>query len=358
MNAVAEGEADAPSKPVILHLVGGDFALGGLMSFVRDITREPLPGFDQFVWKYRKYPRENSAIVSLGWSKNAERSIPGDVMGAVLDVIPLYFWLRKRRVMIFHAHSRLGLLLSAIVGLVRSIPVISTVHAQRRHTGMYRVLWRLTGATVVFNSRATCLHYGYAPDAAHILTPTIRWPGPPQAGGGRFVVSSHIVRLKNIHLIVTAFLEMAQDGQSLHIYGFSPDVPEPDYQEEIARLAKPHPNIRLHQWNPQWADSLCEDDIFVHAAEGEAFGIVMLEAYSRGCRMVVPMGTFLEDLPCAGVFRSPPDSSDLAKTMAEAFAFPTSVNLWQQRQPMASQFSINDTRQAHIEIYKAKIHEN
>jgi glycosyltransferase involved in cell wall biosynthesis len=355
MKGLAEGNAGPSSKPVILHLVGGDNAQGGVMSYVRAITREPLPGFEQFVWKHRRYPPENENTLALGWSKTLDRSIAGDFLGAVLDIMPLYLWLRKRNLVIVHAHSRMGTILSAFTRVLRPVPIVSHAHAQWRRTRIYRLLWRLTHATVVFNSRMTCLHFGFPPETSHILPPTIQWPAMPPAGKGRFVASSQIVRLKNVDLIVKAFLQMAQEGQSLHIYGFSPTPPDPDYQEEIVRLAKGHSAICLHQWDPHWTDSLCNGDIFVHASDREAFGIVMLEAYARGCRMVVPCGTFLDELPPSGVFQSALNAPALARAMTAAVAFPCSSDLWRERQTVARQFSLEKTRQELSEIYRAII---
>jgi glycosyltransferase involved in cell wall biosynthesis len=355
MPVFAEAKAEPSSKLVILHLVGGDNANGGVMSYVRALTRQPLPGFEQFVWKHREYPPENENTLPLGWSKTLDRRIFEDVIGAVLDVIPLYRWLRKRNPVIINAHTKMGTFLSAFIRMIRPVPIVIHAHAQWRRTTIHRFLWRLTHATVIFNSRATCLHFGYPPETSHIHPPTIEWPAAPPTGNGRFVAASNIQHWKNIHLIIEAFLRMAREGQSLHIYGFSPTALESGYQDEIVRMAKPHSNICLHQWDPHWTDSLCRDDIFVHAALREPFGIVMLEAYARGCRMVVPCGTFLDELPSSGIFRSALNSPALAQAMAAAFASPCSSDLWRERQAASHLFSLEETRQKLSEIYHAKI---
>jgi glycosyltransferase involved in cell wall biosynthesis len=355
MNAFVEGDAGRSSKPVILHLVGGDYALGGLMSFVREICGEPLPGFDQFVWKHRKYPIENSTTVSRGWSRNVDRSAAEDLVGAVLDLIPLYFWLRRRKPLLILAHTRMGVMLSVFPCLLFRRPVVVYVHAQNRNTSLYRFLWRMTRATVVFNSRPTCRHFGYDLKTSHIIPPPILWPSAQTEGSGKFVASSQIVRWKNVHLIIAAFLRMAKEGRSLHIYGFSANPPEPDYQDEIVRLAKPHSNICLHQWDPSWTDSLGVSDIFVHAAEKEPFGIVLLEAYARGCRMAAPQGTFLDELPSSGVFKSAASVDDLAQAMTEACNFPVPNDLWRQRKEVAHLFSLANARQELSKIYRAKL---
>ncbi len=355
MNPLVEGDAGTSSKPVVLHLVGGDYALGGLMSFVRDITREPLPGFDQFVWKHRSYPVENSGTVSLGWSRNVDRTKTKDVIGAALDLIPLCLWLRKHKPFVVLAHTRMGTILSMLLSFVTQAPVVVYVHARYRNTSFYKHLWRRMRATVVFNSGPTCLHFGFEPKTSHIIPPPIQWPSEPSDGNGKFVSSSQILRWKNVHLIIAAFLRMAREGQSLHIYGFSSEPAEPDYHAEIVRLAKPHSNIHLHQWARAWTDSLGSSDIFVHAAENEPFGNVLLEAYARGCRMAVPQRTFLDELPSSGVFSSAASAESLAQAMTGARDFPVPNDLWRQRKEVAHQFSLENARQELSKIYRAKL---
>jgi len=358
MKPASEGKAGPSSSTQVLHLVGGLNPRGGLMSYVRSITQERLPGFEQFVWKHRQYPPENDHNVCLGWSKKVDLAITDDIVGAILDLIPLYLWLRKRKGIIVHAHTRMGTILSALISVVRCVPVVVYTHARWRQTACHRLMWRVTRATVIFNSRMTCLHFGFVPEKSHILPPTIQWPAMPPKGTPRFVASSQILRWKNVHLVVEAFLQMAQETQSLHIYGFSKDPPEPDYQDEIVRLARPHANICLHPWDSNWTNSLCGTDIFVHAAIGEPFGIVLLEAYARGCRIVAPHGTFLDELPSAGVFQSVLNSSALAQAMSAAVASPCSNDLWRERQSVAPQFSIENTMEKLAEIYRAKLRSN
>jgi glycosyltransferase involved in cell wall biosynthesis len=354
MKSDREDSGGPSSKPVVLHLVGGDKAQGGLMSYVRAITREPLPGFNQFVWMRRDYPPENESTLCLGRAKNVDMQIVQDVFGAMLDLVPLYLWLRKQNQVILYAHTRMGTLLSALMRVIRPLPVIVYTHACWRQTSWHRLLWRWIGATVIFNSRFSCLHFGSSPHDSHIMPPAIQWPAAPSTGSARFVSSSQILRWKNVHLIIEAFLQMAQEGQSLHVYGFLADTPpEPEYQNEVIGLARGHSSICMNQWDTRWTNSLRAEDVFVHAADKEPFGIVLLEAYARGCRMVVPRGTFLDELPSEGVFKSDLNSRALAHAMADAVASPNSVDLWQLRQTAARQFSLEATRRKLSEIYQA-----
>jgi glycosyltransferase involved in cell wall biosynthesis len=104
-------------------------------------------------------------------------------------------------------------------------------------------------------------------------------------------------------------------------------------------MAKQNPRIYLHKWDEQWTDHLGYSDIFIHAGM-ESFGIVMLEAFAKGCRMVVPRFTFLDDLPHVGIFFADLTPESLAKSLAQANARTPPFDLWESRRVFKKQFSI------------------
>jgi glycosyltransferase involved in cell wall biosynthesis len=225
-------------------------------------------------------------------------------------------------------------------------PVLVHVHSLGRKKFLNRLVWRLARATVIFNSRLTCRHFGQALEMAHIHTPTIRWPSRPEPGEGRLVACGAIQAIKNIHLIIEAF-NAAGDGapQTLHIYGLSPDPFEPHYQERIIALAKENPRIFLHNWDERWSEHLGYTDLFIHASRLESFGIVMLEAFAKGCRMVVPHDTFLDDLTQEGVYCADLTAESLAMAVRRASSFKQPSSLWETRRIFEKQFAIETTRE-------------
>jgi glycosyltransferase involved in cell wall biosynthesis len=176
--------------------------------------------------------------------------------------------------------------------------------------------------------------------------PTIQWPNRPEPGNGRLVACGAFLPIKNIHLIIEAFdVAGGAAPQTLHIYGLSPEPLDAGYQEQIIELAGKNPRVFLHNWDESWLDQLGFDDIFIHASRLESFGIVMLEAFARGCRMVVPHDTFLDDLSQEGIFRSDLTVESLAKAVKHANAERSLPSLWEARRAFEKQFAVETTRQ-------------
>ena len=341
MSLVPEGLEGAPSKYVLLHLIGGDKTQGGMLNYVRQLIGEDLPGFEQRVWKYKGYAPESEKFLCLGRAKSLDFNMFGDLKGAALDFLPLWRWLRKNPRTILYAHNRPNAILAAIMHHVYGIPVLIHVHTLGRKKKMNRLVWRLAQATVIYNSTLSCRHFGQSTETAHIHMPAIRWPERPNPGEGRLVACGAITQAKNIDLIINAFNEAGEAAPpELHIYGLSSNPFEPNYQQRIVEMAGRNPRIHLHEWDERWTDGLGYNDVFIHACSVESFGMVMLEAFARGCRMVVPHDTFLSDLSHEGVFFADLTAESLASGLRQANAYRPTPALWDSRRSYEGQFSI------------------
>jgi glycosyltransferase involved in cell wall biosynthesis len=286
-------------------------------------------------------------------------SILGDLGGASLDFLPLYHWLRKNRNAVLYAHNRPNAILGAVMRHIFGVPVLVHVHTLGRKKALNRLLWRMAQATVIFNSTLSCRHFDQAIETAHVHMPTIRWPDRPDPGGGRLVACSAIQQVKNIDLIIDAFNAAGEAApRTLHIYGLSADPFEPAYQQRIIEMARQNPRIFLHDWDERWTDHLGHDDIFIHARFEEPFGIVMLEAFAKGCRMVVPSDTFLNDLSHEGVFFADLTVESLAKNLGRANAYAPPTSLWESRRVFQKQFSIESTCERLHAVLCAVINDN
>jgi glycosyltransferase involved in cell wall biosynthesis len=346
MKVLAEGEAGASPRPVLLHLVGGGNSRGGVMSYVRQLLKMDVEGFQQCVWKRIDYPAENDSYVCQGRADTTDVTILADIKGAFLDFLPLYRWIGTHSNTVLYSHSRVGTLLCPLMSLFRNCPVIIHVHLRSRQTGLHRLLWRMAKAIVIFNSSGTCRHFGLAPETAHIHMPTIQWPNRSQPGEGRLVACGAFLPIKNFHLIIEAFDATGETTpKTLHIYGLSHEPVDPAYQRRIIEMAGKNPRICLHEWDGSWSDHLGYNDVFIHASRLESFGIVMLEAFAKGCRMVVPHDTFLDDLSTDGIFRADLTADSLAKAAKLANSYRPPSNLWEARRIFEKQFSIERTRQ-------------
>ena len=337
---------DTFSKPVLLHLVGGNKTQGGMLSYARQLVSCELPGFEQRIWKYRGYRPENDKFICLGWAKTVDVSLFTDLRSVALDFWPLYRWLRKNPATVLYAHNRPNSILAAVLRGICMAPVLAHVHTLGRRKDLYQRVWHMAGATVIYNSKLTCRYFGDSVETAHIQEPSIQWPKRPISGEGRLVACGAIQEFKNFDLIIDAFnLAGEAAPRSLHIYGLSSEPFEPAYQQRIIDKAKQNPRIHLHPWDERWTDQLQYEDIFIHARDKEPFGIVMLEAFAKGCRMVVPRPTFLDDLSHDGIFFAELTPESLAERMAQAKSYMPRQNLWEARRVFENRYSIQSNIQ-------------
>src|SRR5215813_2419945 len=349
----------------ILHVVGGVDHRGGLMSVVVGLASASSPQVHCLVWKHREFQPAPGPVhyVCGGLTRYPFRSLIGDLLGSVREVLPLWAWVRRNPGAILHAHTRLGHFASALVSRLTGSPLILHFHALSRRTWVYHALRRWARAEIVFNSRKTYERFGWRLDAPLIVMPPITWPTapPPRSSGPvRFVMAGAFVRLKNLHLVLEAFKRLAEDNPTIEllIYGISPAAMEPAYQGKMISAAQACERVTLAPYDPQWSTHLTENDIFVHAAALESFGIVILEAFARGCRVVVPRGTFVDDLPDAharsvGVHRVEElDVLGFSEAMKQAMQIqaPSDV-LWKQRKSYEELFSYETALERLLPLY-------
>jgi glycosyltransferase involved in cell wall biosynthesis len=352
----------------VLHVVGGADARGGVMSFVASIAGEDQDGVENFIWKHRdfKVPAKAGHYVCEGKTRKTDRSLPSDLLGALKEVLPLCRWTRRQARPLLYAHSRLGIFASSIASVFTKTPLLIHLHALARRSALYSILWRLARAQPIFNSSMTCRHYGGDPARSLIVMPPLQWPKPAaerKNGPIRFVASGAFVRGKHFDVLVAAFKELQQGSMAaeLHIYGLASDPADPACQDEILEHAQGNPAIHLHKWDPHWAEHLASTDVFVHLGLPEAFGMVILEAFARGCRLVVMHETFLNDLQppldSAAILRVKNLSvAEVMRQMRQASAaIPPASNLWELRRAASPLFSIEESRAKLARIYRAQM---
>jgi glycosyltransferase involved in cell wall biosynthesis len=113
----------------------------------------------------------------------------------------------------------------------------------------------------------------------------------------------------------------------------------------------------LHKWDEHWAEHLAATDIFVHLGQPESFGMVILEAFARGCKLIVLPDTFLDDLPPpsgkSGVFRLDELTVDsVVKEMERAMFDPRQASdFWELRSKVSVLFSAEGARTKLARIY-------
>jgi glycosyltransferase involved in cell wall biosynthesis len=327
----------------VLHVLGGTKLEGGTASVVSRLARLQLEGVTQRIWVHREFvPTEAGHFVRAGLATQVNGSVFHDALAGWSEARALSTWLKRAGRVVLHAHSRVGMVAASLAGRWQRAPVVLHCHFLPARPWIYHRLQRHCAAKLIFNSHKTCRHFGAVPENSFVLFPDVEWPAaPPQPRGGklRFVAAGAFVSGKHLDVLVAAFRQWRAGGMDaeLALFGHSPTPTNPEHQRAIEAACAGDPAITLHPWSADWAQSLAAGDIFVHLGEPEAFGLVILEAFARGCRLVVLPQTFLDELPAphgqTGVFRATAlDEQSVTAALAQVARPGARVeNLWAQR---------------------------
>jgi len=289
-----------------------------------------------------------------------------DVRAALLEIGPLWTWAKEHQWLVIHAHSRSGICAASVGIWLTDVTVVFHMHTLAGQPWIYRLLRRLARAGIVYNSRKTCVHFGDDPQTASILMPGITWPEKPAAkrdGVPRFVGSGAIVPDKHFDVLVEAFRQLQAEGiiVELEIFGLSDTPSDAVHQRQIVQACRGDAEIHLRNWTSDWSSEFAEDDIFIHLGQPESFGIVILEAFARGCRLIVLRDTFLDHLPPPlnerGILRLETLSTNsLSQQMKLAITkVDSEPNLWDLRSAVRNIFLNESTAARLAPIYQALI---
>ena len=353
-------------RTAVCHVVGGLADHGGTWNFVCAVAAAGArEGVDHVLWMHRDYQPKDAALkcVCAGSLKRVNLNLRNDFLGAASEARALGRWLRSQPDVLLHAHTRPGILAASWVCRRSRRPLLIHIHSLHRRQWFYELLRRISGATFIFNSPRTCRHFGHDPRTSRFVTPPVRWPSePPEAssGGPHFVAASTFYPSKNLHLVLAAFnrLKVRHPAATLDIYGMTSGEAERPYVEFMKQQAGRSPGVRLLAYDRRWYDHLRQSDIFVHVAEVESFGIVVLEALARGCRLVLTHGTLVDDLPephgSEGIFEvRTVEVEGVAEAMERAAAQDFQPgSLWNSRMKLRESFSVEEARAKLDQIYR------
>ncbi|MGE4180830.1 MAG: glycosyltransferase family 4 protein [Limisphaerales bacterium] len=296
-----ESESKAPR---VLHVVSGLAAQGGVMSFAETAAGLGIEGGDQAIWKHRDFGgRDGLAWVRAGVATATDLGMRHDLVAGLREALALRKWVAGRRRAgehwVLHAHSRVGALAAVIAGRSLGCPTVVHLHKISGQPWIYRALVRWGRARWAFNSQRTRRHHGIAEGDAVVVYPPVRWPEAPAGDGpGRWFAAGAFVRVKQFDRLIRAVGLLRREGweKPLEVFGRSDPPVDPAHDSELERLATATPGVHLRGYSSTWGSALRGEDVFVHPADLEAYGIVVLEAFARGCRVVVPPENILGEV--------------------------------------------------------------
>lgn len=341
----------------VLHVVSGLASQGGVMAFAETASGLELDGMRQAVWKHRDFQgREGVEWMREGVAEATDLGMRHDLMAGLREGTVLRRWLKARMAAgeswILHAHSRVGALAAVWAARGVGCPVLVHLHKLSGQPWIYRGLVRWGRAGWVFNSQRTRRHHGIAEGRATVVYPPVRWQDAPAGGGaGRWFAAGAYVRVKQFDRLIGAVGLLRREGWDwpLEIYGRSDPPVDPGHDRELELAASRTAGVFLRGYCGDWASALRGDDIFVHPADREAYGIVVLEAFARGCRVVVPPESILQEVAgglgaADGVVSATSTSPEgLAAAMREAHGVGGEAEgRWRRRREVARRVSVEE----------------
>ena len=335
----------------VLHVVGGTYNWGGTYTAVLSLARCAVARRRHALWMHRDIVRDGAKgeIVREGVIRLPHGGLLHDAIAGLRETPALLRHIRAHGPMILHAHTRVGIVAACLAGRITGAPLLVHMHYLASHPSLYRRLWRMGRARIVFNSARTCVHFGCDPVRNAVIHPSIVWPSPAPAEFGarsRLVCAGAYVRLKGFDRVAEAAGVLDASGQPVQtvLFGCRQPALDPACDRRLHRLAAAIPSVMLAPWADDWSANLRAADIFVHPAAVESFGVAVLEAFARGIRLILGAGTLVDDLPepqrSCSVFRlSDPSVNAVVQRVHEALRERVdSEKLWRLRRTVADRF--------------------
>jgi glycosyltransferase involved in cell wall biosynthesis/GT2 family glycosyltransferase len=177
---------------------------------------------------------------------------------------------------------------------------------------------------------------------------------PPASRPVRFATLGSVMPHKGVHVAVAAFRDVAPERATLDVWGDARIQPE--YQDELRRLASPAVRFRGPFAEAQRAEVLGALDVLIAPSLGlESFGLAVREAQARGVPVVASRRGALVDAIVPGVdgeLFEPGDSAALAVLVGRLADHPETVDAWRRALPAVKRM---DEHAREIEAVYARI---
>ncbi|WP_309398204.1 glycosyltransferase family 4 protein [Cerasicoccus maritimus] len=324
--------------PTVLHFVGSGWDVGGTLSYIRSVTRQNgarnilivQEGFEQ-----TRHPHMKLLRISKGDYSRLLSPM------AIWDSLKQVAWLRRKLVrrhnLIFHGHSRGGVLLGIILSLLGHQRVVVTVHLNNPQRWFYRLGHAVMRDRMIFLCPSMKRYYGLPAEnwrdcIPGSVPPSLRRPGktiPPFFGpetertltiGGCGI----IVDWKRWEIILEALgwlpTEIRRRVKFIHIGDPLDENISQDYSQLLRDLVHEHHLHEIVEWRGHQNDVkafFSEIDLLVHPAENEPFGLAVVESLFAGVPVIASDTVGAADLfaPPENGLKFPTNNSRALATM-------------------------------------------
>jgi len=291
----------------ILHLVGQRVDAGGILSVIRCLHQAgPAAGIDHTVWIHRDYAETRVPALDYRRTGFIASDSPSHIaifFSSALAFFSLRKLLRQESFDVIHAHTRGGLIVALLAGLLLGRRVLFTNHSYASRAWFYRWAARRDWMTTVVLNPNMAAHYGLevGPPGCSIIfsgcadrflqepLTANAWPSPDPLAKLKLVGMGTLVRWKCWHHPVTALARLPAGLKArveFHLWG--PEQGDADsqaYVAELRELIEQHglqETVLLRGVTNQVTDALRDGYFVVVASENEPCSVSLMEALALG----------------------------------------------------------------------------
>lgn len=369
----------------ILHLVGGEEDIGGVLSVLRNLQSASLhKGWHHEVLVGRRYKESRKPALQYVFAPTAceETSQHLKMFWQVALAIPsLLRLIKKNGYDILHAHSRAGLIMALGLSRLMKRSILFTNHNYAQNKRLYVKASLQPRIRTVLLTPNMALHYGIQPktDRVHIISaccpdayfdrPCVQSRTHPQEDRKiRLIGTGNIVGWKNWHLIVEALLLMEHDlrqNLEFQIWGPSPDTPQAAaYCRQILdRVSQTglEKQFQLMGATHEVDQKLSEADWFILPSTNEPCSVALMEALSLGVPAIVSRSGGCVDIVHehkTGLFFEPENAADLALKLADVARRGRIMSSPQEIRESVRHRSATRIAECYGDVYKGMIQDN
>ena len=357
----------AGDHPTVLHYVGYDTDVGGIVSVVRALAGSGqftcVLGMNRGSVQARTPPLEVLELPRI----SGEKISLATAVQAFVVARAVRKWLRNDPSRVFHGHSRAGLLVACWLGWFGERRVVATVHVFGRQRWFYRRAAAALGRRLCWLGPAMKSYYGLPaggwegclPDCIpeSKMQPMRLRAMPPVV---TFGCVGGIVPVKRWKLVIEA-LALAPAAVPMRVVHAGPEDASAAGRAYAARLRRRVDELALGSrfaWRglvEEMADFYAGIDCLVVPSSSEASSVAALEAIAAGVPVLASAASGTRDLVerCGGGWLFTPDTAEaLGRRMTALSRGPELAN-WRRNETGLREFLAAASAGAHLTVYRA-----
>lgn len=283
-------------RPTVLHFTGYNEDLGGVLNYIRAASLHNGARNMLVVGRDFKQVRGPRLPLLRVPSMNAESLYkPHTSAWCLVLAIRFHLLLQKHPHVIFHGHSRAGLIIAQWLNFWGHTRSLATVHANGRHRWFYRWMRLLLGERLTFLCPSMKRYYSLAETSWKNCFPgapvSTEFRHKPKASEPILKVGGlgSLVCWKRWELMLNALAQMPDSlRQRIHFSHAGPTLPGTESHDYVAFLRDETARLGLNRcvsWHGRIEDTrayLRELDALIICSDSEPWGLTMLEALFQG----------------------------------------------------------------------------